>query len=543
MSKSEQTDVPSRPDTPKSWSRQSKPGPWDAIVIGSGIGGMVTAAILAKLGKRILILEQHYVPGGFTHSFRRPGYQWDVGVHVIGDMTEESESGRLLTALTDDRLRWASLGPVYDSFHLPEDFRIDYPDNERQFRENLVETFPAEARSIDNYLSLARQASDSLRPHFIARALPRSISGLSERLFARKAKPYFQATAGQVMSGLTNDARLRKLFTAQWGYYGTPPSQASYAMQAMIVRHFINGGYYPVGGAGRIARELLHTVAEAGGWTRINASVEKIMLKNGRAVGVRLSDGEEIFAPKVISAVGAPATVSRLLPLAAQGTNWVDQIRQLPISPAHVCLYLGFKGDIRTAGAGRNNHWFYDSWDDSDISWLVSPDSRIDDPTAIYISFPSLKDPLHRPGPEQRHTGEVVVFVPWEPFRPWRDRPWMKRGDNYQMFKQRLQDSLLTQLFRRFPGLKPMLDFAELSTPLSTDHFARPIHGAVYGLGSTPSRYLCPALRCRTPIPNLFLTGVDVCTPGVMGGAMGGIMTACSVAPFRALRWLRREVF
>ncbi len=112
------------------YSTHSPAGPWDYVVIGSGMGGMTTAALLAKAGRRVLVLEQHYVPGGFTHTFKRKRWQWDVGVHAIGEVDRRAMVGRILAALTDERLDWASLGDVYDEFYYP-DFRIDFPDSRR----------------------------------------------------------------------------------------------------------------------------------------------------------------------------------------------------------------------------------------------------------------------------------------------------------------------------------------------------------------------------------------------------------------------------
>ncbi|HLT38402.1 MAG TPA: NAD(P)-binding protein, partial [Enhygromyxa sp.] len=120
------------------WSTRTPDGRLDYLVIGSGMGGMCCAALLAKLGKRVLVLEQHYEPGGFTHTFKRRGFRWDVGVHAIGEVTERTMPGRLLAHLTDGRLRWTSLGPVYDEFYWPacsrwpDGFRIDFPDTPEQ---------------------------------------------------------------------------------------------------------------------------------------------------------------------------------------------------------------------------------------------------------------------------------------------------------------------------------------------------------------------------------------------------------------------------
>jgi all-trans-retinol 13,14-reductase len=160
----------------------------------------------------------------------------------------------------------------------------------------------------------------------------------------------------------------------------------------------------------------------------------------------------------------------------------------------------------------------------------------------LYCSFPSLKDPAHDPGPELRHTGEVVTFAPWDAFAPWREQAWKKRGADYEALKARLTDALLAQLFRHRPGLRPLLDYAELSTPLSTDNFCRPIAGSIYGLEPTPERFRNPWLRPRSPVPGLYFAGSDVASVGVIGAMMGGVLAAAAVAPvgtFRLMRELR----
>jgi all-trans-retinol 13,14-reductase len=522
------------------WSRSSPAGPWDAIVVGSGMGGLTTAATLAAIGQRVLVLEQHYVPGGFTHAFSHDGWVWDVGVHVIGDVTSHSASGRLLARLTGGRLAWEPLGPVYEDFRFPDGFRIEFPSSPREFREALVAAFPAEERAIDGYLRLVGRAARAVRGQLVGGALPWWAGGsVAEGLLRRRARPWVERTVDEVLSELTSDPRLKAVLTAQWGYYGTPPSRASFVVQAMVTKHFHHGGYYPVGGAQEIGRWLCASVAEAGGWTRICADVAKVVVEGDRAVGVRLASGEEIRAGRVVVASGIGSAVRRLLPEPWASQAWARAAREVEPGPAHLCLYLGLEGDPRQAGASRASHWFYRTWDSDAGLWDVSPDGDLPPAPVLYTSFPSLKDPAHEPGPESRHTAEVVTFVPWSAFAGWSGSRWGRRGEGYDAFKARLCDAMLAQIGAEMPGLGPMIRYAELSTPLSTDHFCRPLAGSIYGLEATPRRFASRELRPRTPIRGLVFAGSDVTSGGVMGAFGGGLLAALALEPWAVGRLLR----
>ena len=525
------------------WSKRSPDRSWDSIVIGSGMGGMTSAALLAKLGHRVLVLEQHYVPGGFTHTFRRRGYTWDVGVHLVGEVTPHALPGRLLNALTDGGLRWEPVGELYDTFNFPDGFEIGFPNHPKAFRATLVEAFPAHAGEIDTYLAELRATVKSLRGWFLGRVLPGPLGqALGDRL-GRTAQAHFTTTTQEVLDRIFTDPRLKSVVAAQWGYHGVPPSRSSWALQALVARHFLHGAWYPVGGASQIAFHLLRTVAEQGGWTRIVADVDEIILRNDRAVGVRLADGEELYADNIVSAVGALPTVERLLPETASHTKWATAIRSLDAGPAHVCLYMGFKGDIAAAGATAASQWFYRSWDHEGMTWDIgTPETGPSDPAkCLFVSFPSLKDPEHDPGPEQRHKGEIITFVPWEQFEAWKGAGWRKRGDEYLALKEKISQSLMDEFFRHRPELRPLLDYYELSTPLSTDTFVRPARGSIYGLATDTTRYANPWLRPRSPIPGLYMSGSDMAAPGVVGAMMGGLMAAAAVEPIKAGAFLARH--
>jgi all-trans-retinol 13,14-reductase len=175
---------------PSPWSKEAPDQLWDYLVVGSGMGGMTSAALLAKLGKRVLVLEQHGVPGGFTHTFRRHRYRWDVGLHTVGETTELDEIGRLLADLSGGRLRWASLGPVSDELHFPDGFRFDIPNEPRAFRDALAEAFPAQRRVVNDYLNTLLSAGRSLRGHYLARLGPACLARPLDWVLGRSARSY-----------------------------------------------------------------------------------------------------------------------------------------------------------------------------------------------------------------------------------------------------------------------------------------------------------------------------------------------------------------
>ncbi|MBK7862193.1 MAG: hypothetical protein IPJ65_27005 [Archangiaceae bacterium] len=178
-----------------------------------------------------------------------------------------------------------------------------------------------------------RDVSKAMRAYYLSRALPVQLGAFAERVVARRAVKAFGQTTRSVLDRLTPNEKLKAVLVSQWGYYGAPPSRSSFAIQALVTKHFMHGGYYPVGGSSEIARTLLKRVADNGGWTRISTDVEEILIENGAAVGVRLKKtGEVLRAKKVVSAAGVLSTVTRLLPesvRAGKAAPWIEDVRHL----------------------------------------------------------------------------------------------------------------------------------------------------------------------------------------------------------------------
>ncbi len=504
-----------------------RPGPeWDAIIIGSGMGGMAAGSALAQVGHKVLLLERHQTLGGLTHSFTRNGFTWDVGVHYLSSMAPGDRMRDLLDFICDTPMEFASLGSVYDTLHIGQEPPLSLSRPYEAYERDLKDRFPDQAEAVTAWTQALREGRAAMYKVFPTRAMPAIAGDVMDWLNRRTLEKYCARTTQEVIDELTDDPVLAAAMAAQWGDHGGRPSKASFAMHATIAASYlISGSWYPVGGAGAYAAHILPSITRNGGEARGGAGVDAILLEDGRAVGVRTSDGEEIRAKVVISDIGARETIDTLLPSEAGHETWRDEIRALPSSIAHFNIFLGFEGDIEAAGATTANHWIFPSGQ-ADVVWTNAPDEA---PPQMTVAFGSLKNPAHDPGPTRKHTGQIIVWADWSTVAKWADLPPGDRGDAYADFKRRAEDTLMAMFERHFPELAKLVVYRELATPLSTVSFTGHRQGAFYGLDVTPARVMSDALRAQTPVPGLFLTGQDVVCPGIPGALMGGLLSAASV--------------
>lgn len=503
-------------------------GPYDAIVIGSGMGGLTTAALLSQSGKKVLVLEQHYTAGGFTHSYERNGYEWDVGVHYIGGMGSNSLSRRIMDRLTNGKLDWAPMAACYDrSFYGEQSF--DFIAGETNFIANLSQRFPTETKAITAYVKLLHKVAKIMPLHSMLKLVPphlnRFIKPIAEWFMPRALRKSTYA----VLRGLTDNEQLISVLCSQWGDYGAPPKESSFFIHALVAHHYLEGGYYPIGGASRIAATILPTIQASGGNVFTYAAVQEIWIENGKAAGVLMADGTIIKAPIVISNAGVFNTFGKLLPEAAcEQLGYSALLDQVKPSAGHLGLYIGLKEDAAALDLPLTNYWIFPSH-----AHDQNCETFFNDPTqpfpAVYISFPSAKDPSSSSRHPGRATIEIVAPVPRGVFDAWANKPWGKRGDDYEALKEHYAQRLLDVLYEKLPQLKGKVDYYELSTPLSTAYFSAYQHGEMYGLNHDQQRFDQSWLQTQTRLPGLYLTGQDVLSCGVVGAMMAGCMAAIKV--------------
>jgi all-trans-retinol 13,14-reductase len=510
----------------KSYKQEKPAGKFDAIIIGSGLGGMSTAAFLSKEGKRVLVLERHYTPGGFTHVFRRKEYEWDVGVHYVGDVHRPyTMMAKMFNYVTDGSLKWEDMGQVYDKIFFGKEL-YEYHKGEEAFSKRMKEYFPApeDQQAIDEYLKLVRitqkQNAQGYGNIILRGPLKWLLGG-----WLRKNSLKNNKTTLEVLRSLTKNEKLIGVLTGQFGDYGLPPSQSSFVMHATLFKHYLNGGNYPVGGSARIYESVAPVVLKAGGEIYTNAEVKEIIIQNNKAVGVKMLDGDEYFAPVVISSAGIVTTYSKLVNDASVKAKVQNHLHSVTPSVAHVCLYVGLNHSKKELNLGKANYWIYPGYNhDKNIKdYLANPDAEF---PVVYISFPTAKDPDWENRHPNHSTIEIITLAPYEWFKQWENKRWMKRGEDYHALKEKISQRLLQKLYEYEPSLKGKVDYYELSTPLSTRHFVNYQYGEIYGIDHSPQRFALDFLKPQTPIENLYLTGQDTVTCGVGGALASGMFTA-----------------
>ena len=503
---------------------------YDAIIIGSGIGSLTTAGLLARAaGARVLVLEQHTTPGGLTHSFRRLGATWDVGVHYVGDMEPGSRPRQLMDYLTAGALTWNRMPAGYDRFYLPgHGLDVTIPAGADEYQRLLTSLFPHEKKAIRRYCRDVKRAYSWMSLHYAHEMVPPRAAP-AVRLAQRALAGHALERTQHYMERRFRDPALRSLLTTHWGDYGVEPSRSAFVAHAMIVGHYMNGAWFPRGGSAQIARMIEKGIVGAGGRILLAHEVDQILVEDGAAVGVRVTDHSgavpltyEERAPLIISGIGARETYQRLLPTTGPTGGLTARVRERITGLGHggsaVTVYLTL--DHYPQGVTGANVWINTDTGRADPARMTA-DLLDGHPSSAFISFPAIKSG------EPHATAEIVSFVMPEAFERWAGTRPKERGRDYEALTSSIARALIDLAESAVPGLTDAVRYVEVGTPLTVEHYTSHEGGCFYGLPLTPERFHADLGTPSTPITNLILTGQDAGMPGIVGAAMAGLSAAC----------------
>ncbi len=509
---------------------------YDAIIIGSGIGGLTTASLLSQLfGKKVLILEQHFKVGGFTHIFKRGNFQWDVGIHYVGNMHQESSLRSLIDFLTEGKLQWNKMKEPFEEFINPS-IRIKVYGNKEQYKEELIQYFPKEKDNIHAYFQDIEKIARWYSMHVGLKTLPKPLNTLPSPLhFFKNAL----ITTKEYLDHRFKDPVLKSTIVSRWGDYGLPPSKSAFIIHSLIEEHYLNGGWYPDGGSNKIAEYILPTIKKNGGDVLLSHRVEEIIIKNNTAIGVKVShlqgehvhEEKEFYADVIVSNAGYYNTYKKMIQKQSLDLNTRQKIINIEKeleelyldSISNVTLYLGLKDNPENYGIEGRNYWIYSSLDHDEM-FENKHQLLHDKPVGVYVSFPSLKN-----SEAKAHTAEIISFVSYEPFEEYKHLPWKNRGEAYLNLKEQITQRLIDYVSSYFPEFFNLIEYKELSTPVSNEFFSLHPKGSIYGIPCTKKRFEKTWIGAQTEIKNLYITGADASTPGFAGAMMGGFAATAAI--------------
>ena len=523
----------------------------DAIVIGSGIGGMTTAAILAKSGKSVLVLEQHDQAGGCCHSYIEKGYEFDVGIHYIGDVGKQTFNKTLIDQICNGQLEWAPMDEAYDvvsiGFDPKDNRRYPLASSHEKWARLLRKQFPREHMAIYKFFKLINETKSSSFTLGALKLAPLWVSWLVVKtglihLFSNLWRGHLAKSTFELIQELTGNKDLQTVFTYCWGDYGSPPKETHIMMQSMINRHYANGAYYPVGGASEIAYNIIPVIERSGGKVLVKADVKEILHNGKKAMGVMVQRGKETFrieAPVIISSAGLYNTIEKLLPPQVAEKSYLSTLcKKLKHGCAAMNVFIGLNASVEELRLKKENIWAFSNSDTctnfGDYMKLDVHDVKSAEVPLLFVSFPSAKDPNwnNHPGRANKSTCALVTMANWEWFKQFENSTLRKRGDDYDEIKNAIGDMMIEQACKLVPQLRHHIDYVEIGSPVTNNHYIASPKGEVYGLDHGKERFdpwNVAQLRPTTDIPGLYLSGQDIFCCGFTGALFGGMFAAGAV--------------
>lgn len=509
---------------------------FDTVVIGAGLGGLTSAALLARAGQRVLVLDQHYVAGGNATVFKRKGYTFDVGVHYLGDCEPD---GVIPTVLRDAgvEVRFRPMSADgFDTLVFPDGMRFGYPRGVDRFEDSLLRAFPGEARGIRRWCSFLRQVhrlnATQGQPRELLKAAPACAFALR----------HLRSTLARVLDACTSNARLRAVLCGPHLDHAVAPSRVAAVLHAGVVMHYLwRGAFYPEGGGQVISDKLVEAIEARGGKVLLLSRVTQILVERGRAAGVTFWNKHlgqrSVRARAVISNADLKKTYASLLPASAVSPKKLKKVARYEMAPGAQILYLGVRESVFEGAQANTNYWLFPG-DDVEAEYAAVRAGRFAEAPCVYVTLSSLKDPGHPVAPPGVMNLQLMAIAPSSP-AAWglaeaEDLAHYSRSTAYRQVKAAQRELLLARAEKVFPGLEANLVYQEMATPLTHARYTEATNGTPYGLACTPEQFHFNRPPPRTEIEGLVLAGASTRSAhGVLGAILSGREAAKAVRQLR----------
>jgi phytoene dehydrogenase-like protein len=450
---------------------------YDAVVVGAGVGGLVCANLLARAGLKTLLIEQHFMVGGYCSTFRRAGYTFDAATHFYPLLGNETTiTGSLLS---DIRLttQWVKMDPV-DCFHFPDGSRFAVPADFDSYLTKLKTEFPEESGNIDRFFSTVRKTYLIGLMHYFRNVATSRIT------------PYQDLTLRDVIEPAFNSRKLKLLLTGDIGHWGSPPSRTSFVFDSMLRLAYFLGNYYPRGGSQVFVDELAQRFEEAGGHILMNSAVRRILVSNRTVRGVEVETGSlrhrvctKVAADVVVSNADLLQTLQHLIGPELLEPDYWAAVKQL--RPTHPCflVHIGLK-DISLDELRKLDGYHWSSWNAEDVATH-----------AFKVFLPTAFDPGLAPPGGQIIIVQKLTQVNYDEVVDW------------PAHKAEVENYILRSLESCLPGLSRKIVVALSASAKTSYNYTLNHHGAMLGWEISPDQLGARRPRIQAPFKNLYFVG------------------------------------
>ncbi len=488
---------------------------YDAIVIGSGMGGLTAASLLSKKGLNILLIEKEKQAGGYVVSFKRDGFTFDATGAFVGGCQEGGEFYQILKEIgVHEEIEFIPIQHIqniYPGFEVPL-----RKGGFHSYMEALLKLFPEEERGLNAYLSLVKQIGGEVTSYSEMTWIKKVFFPFYFRSLVRFHKSSHQSILDNLFKGGEIKMALHTLPVTE------PPSRLSFLFVATLIsKALMEGVFYPKGGMGRITEAIAKSFCQNGGELNFQVEVEKIFLKDGRVEGVLTHDGKLFQSPLVISNIN-PNNLVKMLPLEFQ-EPLLKKTKHFEYSLSCFILYMATDFDLKKMGLPYFTYLRFLS--DLEEEDRMLRGGKIPNHPTMIVSIPTLLDSSL--APSGQHLIKVLVYVPYHHRETW------GKGDSgkYKSIKEEFSQKILQQLEAKLiPDLRDHLLFYVAATPLTLERYTGNEMGAMYGLASTPQQIGNLRPPQQTSIPGLFQVGhYTRPSHGIVGASLSGRFAARAI--------------
>lgn len=488
---------------PKGFNNVLGENEYDAIIIGSGLGGLSCAAAFAKQGFKPLVIEQHSKAGGYATTFMRPGgFVFDVSLHST-TVGERNGIHNLIPGFPEiEEVEFEPHPNLYRAIFPDYDIRVPQK-NIAAYINHLIELFPDEKTGIEGIFEDMEGIRNDIGKFSAA-------GGKVDMNSFQRDFPYlvksFNRTWGNLVDARITNPKLKAIVSSLWGYYGLPPSKLSPFYYAMPTYGYLkNGGYYPRGKSQKISDAFEKYVEKHGGKVMLSSRVEKILTKEDKAYGVATSDGKEYTAKAVVSNANTFDTFNKMLDDKSVLKEYLARMEKLSVSLSCFQVFLGLKKDLVKETGITDSEIFYNTGYNSDADYDLMKKADLENGGYAVTLYDNVYKGY---SPEGKNTLNILTLQGFDHWEKYKEDYFNNNKDAYNKEKERMADVLIDKAESTLlPGLRDAIEVKEIGTPLTNMRYTSNYRGAIYGFDQTLDNSGNTRLGHSTPVKNLYLSG------------------------------------